>query len=283
MLYKANVNCIKMKKWADAKLADYGGDDWGEDDEYDLPPSNPTGLRKQGQGIQSGPLSASAPIDNKKNYGEIPPLPGAAAAASSSRPRANSFCADDEKRNFSNATARLPSPPAEATPGPATRFSQITGVPSTRDPSGPPALSITTQKLPQPDGPTGLRKANQVFSPLSGSPHPDIVMLGPGRTNTGDSGPAVSQPNRISIGESGSVYSQPSDIRTPSSDYQARREISSHQHNDDHDITPTTTKHFLPQPALGVVTGAVFGRAAGDASGKNDEDSPMRDDRSPFF
>lgn len=218
---------MKTKKWADAKPADYGGDDWGDDEEYDLPPppiSKPTGLRQQGQGVQSGPPSASTPIDNKKNYGELPPLPGA-AAASSSRPRTNSFDADDEKRNFSNSTVRQPSPSAEAPSGPATRFSQITGVPSTRDPSGPPALSITTQKLPQQDGAvTGLRKANQVVSPLSGSPHPDILL--PGRTNSGDSGPAFSVPSRINTGESGSVYSQPSDTRTPSSDYQARRDFS---------------------------------------------------------
>ena len=226
--YKANVNRMKTKKWADAKPADYGGDDWGDDDEYDQPPppiSKPTGLRQQGQGLQSGPPSASTPIDNKKTYGELPPLPSA-PAASSSRPRVNSFDADDEKRNFSNGTVRQPSPSAQTAPGPATRFSQITGIPSTRVPSGPPALSITTQTLPQQDGSAGPRKASQIVSPLSGSPHPDILLPGPGRTNTGDSGPAFSGPSRINTGESGSVYSQPSDIRTPSSDYQARRDFS---------------------------------------------------------
>ena len=222
------MNRNKTKKWADAKPVDYGGDDWGDDDEYDPPPppiSKPTGLRQQGQALPSGPPSVSTPIDTKKNYGELPPLPGA-AGASSSRPRTNSFDADDEKRNFSNSTVRQPSPAAEATPAPATRFSQITGVSSTRDPSGPPALHITTQQLPQNDGVAGLRKASQVVSPVSGSPHPDILLPGPGRMNTGDSGPAFSGPSRINTGESGSVYSQPSDIRTPSSDYQARRDFS---------------------------------------------------------
>jgi hypothetical protein len=105
--YRANVNRNKTKKWADAKPVDYGGDDWGDDDEYDPPPppiSKPTGLRQQGQGLQSGSPSTSTPIDNKKNYGELPPLPGAATGRSSSRPRVNSFDADDEKRNFSNTT-----------------------------------------------------------------------------------------------------------------------------------------------------------------------------------
>jgi hypothetical protein len=126
---------MKTKKWADAKPADYGGDDWGDDEEYDLPPppiSKPTGLRQQGQGVQSGPPSASTPIDNKKNYGELPPLPGA-AAASSSRPRTNSFDADDEKRNFSNSTVRQPSPSAEAPSGPATStFNNNTEIAATR-------------------------------------------------------------------------------------------------------------------------------------------------------
>jgi len=71
--YKANVNRNKTRKWADAKPVDYGGDEWGDDDEYDPPPPRkPTGLRQQGQGLPSP--SASTPID-KKNYGVLPPLP----------------------------------------------------------------------------------------------------------------------------------------------------------------------------------------------------------------
>ncbi|KAG0650242.1 hypothetical protein D0Z07_3126 [Hyphodiscus hymeniophilus] len=222
--YKANVNRNKTRKWADAKPVDY--DDWGEDDEYDLPPPpvlKPTGLRQQGQGLQPGPSSASTPTD-KRNYGELPPLPAAEPLAG--RPRLNSFDADDEKRTFSNTTARQPSAETTTKPAPATRFSQITGQPSARDTNGPPALSITTQALPQNDEVTGLRKASQVVSPVSGSPHPDVQLPRPGRTNTGESNAASSGLSRIHSGESDSVYSQPSETRTPSSDYQARRDFS---------------------------------------------------------
>ena len=36
--YRANVNRQKTKKWAEAKKIDYGGDDWGDDDDYDHGP-----------------------------------------------------------------------------------------------------------------------------------------------------------------------------------------------------------------------------------------------------
>lgn len=94
--YQTNVNRQKTRKWAEAKPVDYGGDDWGDDDEYDPPPppiSKPTGLRQQGKS------AANSPVVDKK-YGELPPLPG----ASNPRPRANSFDADDEKRDFSSST-----------------------------------------------------------------------------------------------------------------------------------------------------------------------------------
>lgn len=54
--------------------------------------------------------------------------------------------------------------------GPATRFSQITGVPSTRNASGPPALSVSTQS------PMGLRKPSQAMQRIAESPNPDIPL-----------------------------------------------------------------------------------------------------------
>lgn len=210
--YQTNVNRQKTKKWADAKPGNYGGDDWGDDDEYDLPPPpvpKPTGLRQQGQALQGSPKIDSPIVDNsKRTYGDLPPLP---PASNPPRARSNSFDADDEKRNFSSTAVRQPSPPPAAQ-APATRFSQITGEPSHRDPSGPPALSISTQQATQP-AVTGLRKPSQVVSPASGSnsPHPDI--LKPGRTNTSE-------------GSAGSVVSPVSGTKTPSSDYQARRDFS---------------------------------------------------------
>ncbi len=60
--YKANVNRQKTKRWVEAKLYSYDGDDWGDVDEYDefqanqdyQPPASQTaGYRHAGQGIGS--------------------------------------------------------------------------------------------------------------------------------------------------------------------------------------------------------------------------------------
>lgn len=207
--YRTNVNRQKTTKWANAKQVDYGGDDWG-DDEYDLPPppSKPTGLRQAGQVLPPTPREEQP--DNKKTYGQLPALP----IAGGPRGRRNSF-EEDAERNFSNNTIRQPSPAAPTaataapTSGPATRFSQITGQPSTRGPNGPPSLSISTQPPP-----TGLRKTSQASSPAVDSPHPPVLQAGPQPASAASSIP------------SGSFVSPASDTRTPSSDYQARRDFS---------------------------------------------------------
>ncbi|KAH6715743.1 hypothetical protein BKA61DRAFT_419100, partial [Leptodontidium sp. MPI-SDFR-AT-0119] len=203
--YQTNVNRQKTKKWTEAKPVDYGGDDWGDDDDYNLPPppiAKSTGLRQPGQGLAGSSKAESPVVDSSRKYGDLPPLPG----ASNSRPRANSFDADDEKRDFSSSSSQPP-PTSNA---PATRFSQITGAVTPRNPSGPPALSISTQQPAQPPL-VGLRNPSQV-SPVAGSPIPDVLMPGPGRVNTGES----------------SITSPLSDIRTPStsSDFHARRDFS---------------------------------------------------------
>jgi len=211
--YKTNVNRQKTTKWANAKPATY--DDWDDDDEYDDEPpppiSKPTGLRQQGQ--------TAPPDSSKKGYGDLPAGPGAADAP---RPRANSFDADDETRNFSSGTApaqrQAPSPAAAPGPGPATRFSQMEHVDSPRTASGPPALSITTQS-PLPQSVTGLRKASV--------PVPSTSRAGSGsESNYQDSAPSV----RANSGNAGpSSYSPPasvSDIKASPSDYEARRDYS---------------------------------------------------------
>ncbi|CAG8955104.1 hypothetical protein HYFRA_00007119 [Hymenoscyphus fraxineus] len=193
--YRTNVNRQKTTKWTQAKAVDYGGDDWGSDDEYDLPPpqviKKPTGLRQQGQGLPSQSQGNSPAIDyGRKAYG---PLAGA-PTASNPRGRTNSFGADEE-RSFSSTAI-----PQQSTTsgGPATRFSQITGLPSTRHASGPPALSVATQSPT-----TGLRKPSQsqVLPALAESPFPDIP------------GP-LSEPASAATSQ------------TPISDYQASRDFS---------------------------------------------------------
>lgn len=130
-------------------------------------------------------------------------MPGSATL---SRPRTNSFDADDEKRNFSSGVPRQPSPQPGAAKPPATRFSQITGVPSTRDPGTHPALLISTQ-LPTQPAVTGLRKAIPTPSP-SATSQPDGLQLG-----------------RNSTADSSSIVSSTADTGTPS-DYQTRRDFS---------------------------------------------------------
>ncbi|KAG9228590.1 hypothetical protein BJ875DRAFT_233413 [Amylocarpus encephaloides] len=177
--YRANVNRQKTTKWTQAKAVDYGGDDWGDDDDYGYDPpapppppiSKPTGLRQQGQVLQTHPRSEPPTSGDKKASGQLPLLP----RASNPRGRSNSFDADEE-RNFSGATVRQPSPSTTnsmnaSSSGPATRFSQITGFPSTRNPSGPPPLSISTQ---QPHA-TGFRKTSQAISPVAETPQVDTT------------------------------------------------------------------------------------------------------------
>ncbi|KAM3089547.1 hypothetical protein ACMFMG_001133 [Clarireedia jacksonii] len=179
--YRANVNRQKTKKWAEAKKIDYGGDDWGDDDAYDdygyepepapAPVSKPTGFRQQGQGLYGARDQSTD--QSKKSYGSLPSASGGGAF---NRARSNSFEADDEKRHFSNSTITAQHqspPPAESPPasssktGPATRFSHIIGgIRHTRDPSGPPSLSISTQHPPT----TGLRKPSLPNNPPQAKP-----------------------------------------------------------------------------------------------------------------
>jgi hypothetical protein len=146
-------------------------------------------------------------VDRNKAYGQLSGIPG---ATNNLRERSNSFDAGEE-RNFSNATVKQPSPAAALThhSGPATRFSQITGQPSTRDPSGPPPLSISTQ----PAHTTGLRKISQSMAPAAESPSQNIPIRSIEPTYQVSSNPS-------------SAITPGSDTRTPSSDFQARRDFS---------------------------------------------------------
>lgn len=202
--YKTDVNRKKTTKWANAKPVSYD-EGWGDDDEYEYdddptpqPISKPAGSRQFDQSLQMGD-GLTSPIDKKKNYGDLPPIPGA-----SSRPRANSFDADDEKRHFSSAAVLQQPLPSGS--GPATTFSQITGVPSTRNASGPPVLSVQTQ-LPTHPAVAGLRNQNANVSPAPAS---------------GSSIPVLNPTARIRS-DSSSVNSP---ISEPSAEYQAQRDYS---------------------------------------------------------
>lgn len=225
--YRANVNRQKTTKWAQAKKVDYGGDDWGDDDDYDpydaygnetepapAPLAKPTGLRQQGQGLPSA--RGMSHDRGQKSYGDLP-----SASTGRALNRRNSFEADDETRHFSNSTIRqepeLPTSPPQSAPSsniPATRFSQmgVGGIRHTRDPSGPPSLHISTQ---QPS-PTGLRKPSMSANPAP--PEPSYVndsISMPARTNTNDSSiPSAGSINTLSDYETSRNYS-PSAVPAP--------------------------------------------------------------------
>ncbi|KAK2629515.1 hypothetical protein QTJ16_000335 [Diplocarpon rosae] len=198
--YQTNINRQKTKKWTEAKAVDYGGDDWGDDDEYDLPPLPPPPPTSKTIGMSQKDQGLAEPSPESRKYGELPTLSG----ASNPRPRANSFDADDETRNFSNSTAQLP----PSTNAPATRFSQITGMPTVRMPSGSPSTSGGTQQPAQ--AAPGLQKHAQEPSNAAVFQQEE-PLPGPGRVHT-----------------ESSVMSGASDTRTPSaaSDYYARRDFS---------------------------------------------------------
>ncbi|KAA8570165.1 hypothetical protein EYC84_002490 [Monilinia fructicola] len=179
---------------------DYGGDDWGDADDYDpydaygnepkpasASLSKPTGLRQQGQGLTSA--RGISQDRSQKSYGNLP-----SASAGSALNRRNSFEADDEIRHFSNSTIRQesvapiasPPPSADSSVTPSTRFSQmgVGGIRHTRDPSGPPILHISTQQV----SPTGLRKPSLSANPAPPeAPYNNDPMSLPTRTDTNDS------------------------------------------------------------------------------------------------
>ncbi|KAK7973687.1 hypothetical protein PG989_015535 [Apiospora arundinis] len=70
--YQTNINRTKTRKWVEAKVQNYDGDDWGDD--YDVeeepeepppPTTRPTGLRQPGQGA-----TESTPVTSP--YGQAP-------------------------------------------------------------------------------------------------------------------------------------------------------------------------------------------------------------------
>ncbi|KAK8109582.1 hypothetical protein PG999_007719 [Apiospora kogelbergensis] len=69
--YQTNINRTKTRKWVEAKVQNYDGDDWGDDyddeeePEEQPPPTKPTGLRQPGQGAAESTTVTSP-------YGQAP-------------------------------------------------------------------------------------------------------------------------------------------------------------------------------------------------------------------
>jgi hypothetical protein len=106
-------------------LPDYDGDGWGDEyNSYEPPPPvvKPIGPRQPGQ--------ASKPVidKNKKDHGELPPLPSDAGHVSLVKNRPNSFLPDDESRGFSNMRSGQSVPPMSTEKGSASRLSPNTAI-----------------------------------------------------------------------------------------------------------------------------------------------------------
>ncbi|KAH8810068.1 kinase-like domain-containing protein [Hyaloscypha sp. PMI_1271] len=103
--YQANVNRQKTRKWAVAKPANYGGDEWGEDD-FDFDPLPiyviPAGLRQQGQETHSLARADFPSLNDGRPYGDLLPLPEPVEV--DSHRRKFSSDTEDEKRRYPHPT-----------------------------------------------------------------------------------------------------------------------------------------------------------------------------------
>ncbi|KAI8631665.1 hypothetical protein F5Y19DRAFT_401694 [Xylariaceae sp. FL1651] len=160
--YKTNVNRTKTKKWVEAKVQNYDGDDWGNEyddyddgsDQHDEPepphPSRLIGLRQPGQMGQQLPSSRTF-----------------------SQPATSFSSAGD---------ARMPGPSA------------------LRSPSGPPSLHVQTQQTlpstnPSPYTTTSALPESHSTTPLQASMAPLSQNAGPGPT------PSRFPPRKSSMGQ----------------------------------------------------------------------------------
>jgi hypothetical protein len=203
----------------EAKPADYGGDEWGENyDDYSAPPPplpKSTGLRQPGQVSQS-PSSGGFPGDemNKKAYGDLPSLPAEGQTRSATNPvrdRANSFTRDDERRAFSGGYVQPPPAPNYALVRTVSQGEPISGPSATAQSNHPPTLHVSTQ-VPAV---TSLRKAVQPSSLTAAQPLQGRVRE-----------PPVDEPQSGASSKYSEATSKYSEVGTPSSDFQARRDFS---------------------------------------------------------
>ncbi|KAI1746633.1 hypothetical protein F4782DRAFT_523874 [Xylaria castorea] len=141
--YKANVNRTKTRKWVEAKVQNYDGDDWGNDyDEYD--------------------------DGNDQQDPDPEPLPPPAARPTGPRQLGQSGHQLPSSRTFSQpAAASLPS---NVNP-------RVFGPSALRNPGGPPSLHVQTQ--PAPPATTSPPYAIESAYPTTTSSSHANVPLGP--------------------------------------------------------------------------------------------------------
>ena len=207
--YQVNVNRRKTRKWVEAKVQNYDGDDWGGSDEYeddDEPPPPPvprvtTGLRPVGQRLPSeskpsarlvaaaaagSSRSVSGPPSLRLQTGQQSAEPASASASQSPvstkhpAPSATSTLPSNEQKtatpaaSFARSQGPVPepvSPVSARTSSPAPASAQFPPRKSSIGQQGAPDVNPTGQL---PSAPSSVRSGQSAAIPRTASPagHP---------------------------------------------------------------------------------------------------------------
>lgn len=196
--YKANVNRTKTRKWVEAKVQNYDGDDWGADDGFDDDDADADAEPPMPQPSRPGKLTAGL---RAISQGSIPSTPRSGSAGSSPSLRPSERIAMEKQ--------------------------QAQGQ---RSVTGPPSLHIQTQGVQsQPPVPGAGEKprsasltANPQFPPrkssMKGQERPDPIVdpiVHPPRTSSRSASPASQSAVRSPVSATGSTapkFVRPSDI-----------------------------------------------------------------------
>ncbi|KAJ4386179.1 hypothetical protein N0V93_009072 [Gnomoniopsis smithogilvyi] len=200
--YKANVNRTKTRKWVEAKKIDYGGDDWGADDDFD---DDNDDAGDAGQPVSQIPTQPSRPdrLAGLRAIGDgsgsSTPRSGSAGSARSLRPSERiamerQGSGGPQQRNFT-------APPA---------LHVQTGAAMQQQRTVPPALE-TQESLPAAQSPYPPRKSS-----MGQQDRPDLTInpaaKHPPRTSSRSASPGVISPGSGAGSSAGSKVIRPSDI-----------------------------------------------------------------------
>ncbi|KAJ4422416.1 hypothetical protein N0V82_002972 [Gnomoniopsis sp. IMI 355080] len=144
--YKANVNRTKTRKWVEAKKIDYGGDDWGADDDFDDDDDDAGGA---GQPVPQVPTQPSRPD-------RLAGLRAIGDGSGSSTPRSGSAGSARSLRPSERIAMER----------------QGSGGPQQRNFTAPPALHVHTGAAVQQQRPVPPAVETQEPSPAAQSPYP---------------------------------------------------------------------------------------------------------------
>ncbi|KAI1391833.1 uncharacterized protein F4822DRAFT_106633 [Hypoxylon trugodes] len=175
--YKANVNRTKTRKWVEAKVQNYDGDDWGNEyeDEYDYeepePEPEPQPSRVAALRQQAIPSQQSRAFSQPSTIPESNQAGPSGMRSPSGPPSLHIQTGGDSKSRLPSATSSMPSqsrfPPRESS---ATRQGTFgpsdTGAPGSnpRLGSGPSSQTWPAQRAASPTKPAGFVRPADIYS-----------------------------------------------------------------------------------------------------------------------